>query len=180
MLAGVILIFGATPKAVAKLIVASVPVAEHPVPVVMLIVPDVSLPSRVIVGVVQDARPSVLVGVVPAVRTWPLFMVRLVLTVRDDMVICMFVLSTDSKVDAEAFWICMVDALSVVGFSTAVLPPIVTAPVDVPVFILVSKLESTFRFTSPPWNVAPAEAVSKPVRVFWPWMDWAANEIIPE
>lgn len=131
---------------------ASVPETEQPVPVVMLIVPAVSLPETVIVGVVQAAAPSVLVGVVPAVSTWPPFRARLVLTVSDAIVMVAVVLSTDIRSNAEAFWIFITVELSVVGFSNALLPPMVTAPVLVPVL--------TFRSPDIVSVVAPAFWVS--------------------
>jgi hypothetical protein len=44
-------------------------------------------------------------------------------------------------------------------------PPILTAPVDVPVFMLVAKFEFAFKFTLAPVDVKPAVALMAPVEV---------------
>ncbi len=48
------------------------------------------------------------------------------------------------------------------------LPPIATAPVDVPVAIFTGKLEEAFRFTVPPVIVSPALPVIRPAAVIVP------------
>lgn len=60
-------IFGATPNPPLNVIVAMVPVALQPVPVVTVIVPELSLPAMDTVGVVQAAVPAAMVGAVPPV-----------------------------------------------------------------------------------------------------------------
>ena len=58
---------GAAPNAVANVRVARLPVAAHPVPVVTVISPAVSVPATLTVGVVQAAAPAAMVGTVPVV-----------------------------------------------------------------------------------------------------------------
>lgn len=52
--------------------------------------------------------------------------------------------------------------------SGALPPPMVTVPVDVPVFMLVAKLEEAFRLTAAPDTVRPALPVSRPALVMVP------------
>ena len=124
---GVKLTLGATPKALAKVIVAKVPVAAQPEPVVMLIVPLVSLPVTATVGVVQAAAPAVMVGLEPAVIIWP-FIVRLPVSSRLVTVTLELVVSTVNIGVVSCFWICR----AVVESSWTLVLPFDVRPVKVP------------------------------------------------
>lgn len=63
--AGVSVTRGAEPNAPEKVIVASLPLDPQPVPVVTVILPDVSVPDTDTDGVVHAAVPAAILGVEP-------------------------------------------------------------------------------------------------------------------
>ena len=68
-LAGVRVTCGAAPKAALNVIAANLPPVPQLVPVVTVMVPLVSFPAILTVGLVQAAAPAAIVGVEPLVIT---------------------------------------------------------------------------------------------------------------
>jgi len=89
---------GAAPNAVAKVIVASLPPEAHPVPVVTVMRPDVSVPETDTVGLVHAAVPAEIPGVVPPLMRCPLT-VRFSVTSSDlTVTVIVLVLAVNSAV----------------------------------------------------------------------------------
>ena len=101
--AAVSAIRGAAANALLNVTVASLPPVAQPVPVVTVIVPAVSVPATLTVGVVHAAVPAAIVGTVPLVTIWP-DSVSVPVTSNFAMTIFIFVVSAVNKLVPLAFW----------------------------------------------------------------------------